>query len=188
MKTVIAASVIVIVLVAAAPAPVWALEVSTRPGDSILGGSAGLSAVRLDSNDERIQSVGVALRGAHFVSERWALGAGLFLDRTDHDSTDITTGRILAELLLVPIPDANVSPFLRVGGGASRWRWETEGAPTSELDALTAEAAVGFFAFINEYFAVAIDATYFYDQYENNPDNADDHNLTATIGFVGFLR
>jgi hypothetical protein len=186
MKTLIAASIIVLLLIPAAP--VRALEVSTRPGDSILGGSAGLSAVRLDTDEERIQSVQIALRGAHFLSERWALGAGLFLDRTDQHSTDITTGRILAELLLVPIPDANVSPFLRVGGGASRWRWETEGAPTSELDALTAEAAVGFFAFINEYFAVAIDATYFYDQYEGNPENEDDHNLTATIGFVGFLR
>jgi hypothetical protein len=116
MKTLIAASIIVLLLIPAAP--VRALEVSTRPGDSILGGSAGLSAVRLDTDEERIQSVQIALRGAHFLSERWALGAGLFLDRTDQHSTDITTGRILAELLLVPIPDANVSPFLRVGGGA----------------------------------------------------------------------
>ena len=186
MKTLIAVSAIVVSL--AAVSPVRALEVSTRPGDSILGGSAGLSAVRLDSKDEKIQSISVALRGAQFVTQRWALGAGLFLDRTDQESTDITTGRILAELTLVPVPDANVSPFLRVGGGASRWWWGALDAPKLELDALTAEAAIGFFAFINDYFALAIDATYFYDQYENNPDNKDDHNLTATVGFVGFLR
>jgi len=186
MKTLIVSIAIVTVLVVAAP--VGALEVSTRPGDASLGGSAGLSAVRLDTDDGRMQSLQVALRGAYFVSERWALGAGAFFDRVDQNSADITTGRLLAELLIVPIPDANVSPFLRFGGGYSRWRWEPEAAPTRLLNAITGEAAVGFFAFINEYFAVAIDATYFYDQYENNPDNEYDHNVTATIGFVGFLR
>ena len=186
MKTLIVLTAVVTGLAAAAP--VGALEVSTRPGDAILGGSAGLSAVRLDTDDERVQSLQIALRGAYFVSERWALGAGAFFDRVDQNSADITTGRLLAELLLVPIPDANVSPFLRVGGGYSRWRQERETATTKQLDAITGEAAVGFFAFINEYFAVAIDATYFYDQYEQNPDNEYDHNVTATIGFVGFLR
>lgn len=168
--------------------PSMALEVLTRPGDAILGGSAGLSAVRLDTDDARIHSVQVALRGAYFVSQQWALGAGGFVDRVDHEAADITTGRVLAELMLVPLPDANVSPFLRFGGGYSRWRWEREGGAKTDLDAITAEGAVGFFAFINEYFAVTVDATYFYDQYNDNPDNENDHNLTATIGFVGFLR
>jgi hypothetical protein len=169
-------------------APVAALEVSTRPGDSILGGSAGVSAVRLDTDDERIQTVQVALRGAYFVSQRWALGAGAFLDRVDQDRGDATTGRILAELLLVPIPDANVSPFLRIGGGYSRWHSDAEGAAVTDMDAVTGEAALGFFAFINDYFAVAVDATYFYDRYENSPTDEYDNNVTATIGFVGFLR
>jgi hypothetical protein len=186
MKTLIATSVIVVMLIAGAPAQ--ALKVSTRPGDAILGGSAGLSTVRLDTDEERIQSLQVALRGAYFVSERWAVGAGVFLDRIDQQSTDITTGRILAEVLLVPIPDANVSPFLRIGGGLSRWKSEPNAAPAAHFDAITGEGAVGFFAFINEYFAVAVDATYFYDQYKDNPENKDDHNITATIGFVGFIR
>ena len=130
----------------------------------------------------------MALRGALFVSQRWALGAGLFVDHVDRDDISITTQRYLIELQLVPVPDANVSPFLRVGGGYSQWTWEPDPADRAQSEALSAEGAVGFYAFINEYFAIAVDATYFYDQYRDNPDNEDDHNVSATIGFVGYLR
>jgi len=188
MRLTIATGVLAVLLLAAVPKGAGALEVSTRPGDAMLGGSIGFSAVRLDKDTDRIQSLQAALRGAYFVSERWALGAGVFVDHVNREDINITTERYLAELLLVPIPDANVSPFLRVGGGYSRWTWEPDPVDPVRSDALTAEGAVGFFAFINEYFAISVDATYFYDQYQDNPDNEDDHNVSATIGFVGFLR
>lgn len=186
MRLLIATGVLAVLLLSAVPA--GALEVSTRPGDAILGGSVGFSAVRLDKDTDRIQSLQVALRGAYFVSERWALGAGVFVDHLNREDVNIRTERYLAELQLVPIPDANVSPFLRVGGGYSRWTWEPDPVDAARSDALTAEGAVGFYAFINECFAIAVDATYFYDQYQDNPDNEDDHNVSVTIGFVGYLR
>jgi len=164
------------------------MDVSNRPGDSVLGGSVGLSAVRLDKDQDRLQSVQVALRGAYFVSERWTIGAGVFYDRLDQDSTTISTERYLAELTLVPIPDAGVSPFLRVGGGVSQWKWDPASIGAAKTQAITGEGAVGFFAFFNENFALTVDATYFYDQYEDNPGNEDDHNVAVTVGFVGFLR
>jgi hypothetical protein len=108
-------------------------------------------------------------------------------NRIDQGSTNISTQRYLAELHLVPIPDANVSPFIRIGGGYSRWEWDP-GVDTAARDAYTAEGSAGSFAFINEYSALAVDATYFYDRYNDNPNNDDDGNLSATIGFVGFLR
>jgi hypothetical protein len=186
MKSTIALVAVIVALLTAAPVP--ALEVSTRPGDAVLGGAAGLSAFRLDREADRTSSLRVALRGSYFVSERWAVGAGFFLDRVDQEDTDIATGRALAELMLVPIPDADLSPFLRVGAGYSRWTWRPGEGDKLRSEALTAEGAVGFFAFINEYFAVTVDAAYFYDRYDHNPENEDAHNLSATIGFVGFLR
>jgi hypothetical protein len=116
-----------------------------------------------------------------------AIGAGVVFNRIDQGSTNISTQRYLAELHLVPIPDANVSPFIRIGGGYSRWEWDP-GVDTAARDAYTAEGSAGSFAFINEYSALAVDATYFYDRYNDNPNNDDDGNLSATIGFVGFLR
>jgi len=164
------------------------VEVSTRPGDAIVGGSAGFSSVLLDANMERIESVQVGLRGAYFVSEKWAVDAGLVYDRVAQENTAITTQRYLAELLLVPIPDAGVSPFIRVGGGYSKWEWDTGSVAPANNDALTGEGALGFFAFLNDYFALVVDATYFYDKYDDNPNSEGESNVSATIGFVGFLR
>jgi hypothetical protein len=168
--------------------PVHALKVSNRPGDKIIGGSAGFSSVLLDADDKRVQSIQLGLRGAYFVAERWAIGAGAFFDRTDQDDTERIAQRYLVELLLVPIPDATVSPFLRGGAGVSQWKWKPGSSDAIRINAYTAEAAVGIFAFLNDNFALAIDATYFYDQYEENPNNDEDHNVAAMIGFVGFLR
>lgn len=168
--------------------PVYALEVSTRPGDAVLGGSAGFSNVRLDKDEDRVQSVQIGFRGAYFVAERWAIGAGVIFDRVDQENTNITTQRYLAELHLVPVPDAKVSPFIRIGGGFSSWKWDPGTVDSARQDAYTAEGSAGFFAFFNDYFALAVDATYFYDQYKDNPNNDDDSNVSVTIGFVGFLR
>jgi hypothetical protein len=165
--------------------PALAVEVSNRPGDTILGGHAGFSSVRLDKDQDRIESLQVALRGSYFVAEKWTLGGGLVFDRVAQDNTTITTQRYLAELTLVPIPDANVSPFIRIGGGYSKWEWDTGTVAPALNDAMTGEGALGFFAFINDYFAVVVDATYFYDNFDKNDA---DNNITASIGFVGFLR
>ena len=168
--------------------PARAVDVSNRPGDSILGGHAGFSSVRLDKDQERIESLQIALRGSYFVAEKWALGGGLVYDRVAQENTTITTQRYLVELLLVPIPDANVSPFIRIGGGYSKWEWDTGTVDSALNDAITGEGALGFFAFINDYFAVVVDATYFYDNYDKTDRNDADNNITASIGFVGFLR
>lgn len=167
---------------------VEALDVSNRPGDKIVGGSAGFSSVLLDPGEDRVQSVQVGARGAYFVTERWALGAGVFFDRIDQDAADRTAQRYLVELLLVPVPDATVSPFVRGGGGVSQWKWSSSSGGTERVEAYTAEAGAGFFAFLNDNFALAIDVTYFYDEYRDNPNSDEDNNVAAMIGFVGFLR
>lgn len=184
-KTTICGLAVLLVLICL---PASAVEVSNRPGDTIVGGHAGFSSVRLEKDRDRIESVQVALRGAYFIAEKWAMGAGMVYDRVAQENTSITTQRYLAELLLVPIPDANVSPFVRVGGGYSKWKWDTGTVNPALNDAITGEVALGFFAFINDYFAVVVDGTYFYDNYEKTESNDADNNLTASIGFVGFLR
>ena len=165
-----------------------AIDVSNRPGDAILGGHAGFSSVSLVEDQDRIESFQVAFRGSYFVAEKWTLGGGLVYDRVAQENTAITTQRYLAELTLVPIPDANVSPFIRIGGGYSKWEWDTGTVDPALNDAITGEGALGFFAFVNDYFAVVVDATYFYDNYDKTDQNDADSNITASIGFVGFLR
>jgi hypothetical protein len=168
--------------------PVRAVDVSNRPGDAILGGQAGFSSVLLVEDRERLENLQAAVRGAYFVAEKWAVGAGLVYGRTSGESSTITTQRYLAELTLVPIPDANVSPFVRIGGGWSKWEYDPGTVNPAYNDAITGEAALGFFAFINDYFAVVVDGTYFYDNYEDAATNDAADNMSASIGFVGFLR
>jgi hypothetical protein len=168
--------------------PALAVDVSNRPGDSILGGHAGFSSVSLAKNQDRIESIQVALRGSYFFAEKGTLGGGLVYDRVAQENTTITAQRYLVELTLVPIPDANVSPFIRIGGGYSKWEWDTGTVNPAFNDAITGEGALGFFAFVNDYFAVVVDATYFYDNYNKTERNDADNNVTASIGFVGFLR
>jgi hypothetical protein len=194
MKRITVTCALLALLFACLPAAAGTLKVSTRPGDAILGGSAGLSSVRLDAGDDRVRIIHLAVRGSYFVSERWAIGAGAFYDWVDHSNIEASVERYLAEVLLVPVPDAVVSPFIRLGGGYSRWEWApeamlTEGSTWGTVyDAYTAEGAVGIFAFVNEYFAVSVDFTYFYDQLIDNPDSEYENNIMATVGFVGFLR
>lgn len=186
MKTTIFCGLTALIVLSCLPA--LAVDVSNRPGDAILGGHAGFSSVQLVEDRERVESVQVAVRGAYFLAEKWAVGAGLVYDRTSGESTTITTQRYLAELTLVPIPDADVSPFVRVGGGWSKWEYDTGTVTPAFNDAITGEAAVGFFAFINDYFAVAVEGTYFYDNYQDAASNDAADNMSASIGFVGFLR
>jgi hypothetical protein len=181
-------------MLACLPAAAGTLKVSNRPGDAILGGSAGLSSMRLDPEEERMRTIHLVVRGSYFVSERWTIGAGVFYDWVDQDNAGTSAERYLAEALLVPVPDADVSPFIRIGGGYSRWEStpgieEATGTNTATYyNAYTAEGAVGIFAFINEYFAISVDFTYFYDQFIENPTTEYENNVMATVGFVGFLR